>query len=157
MVNVKTYLESQLTRLKVILYSFYINCLIVFSTFIVLKSGYTKPCYEPLRATMTHNDSLWPTMTQNIHTMTQNLVNYLPMTQNKILGLFIFLNFVPKIIFWVSLVRKLEIVLFMMKLNTKGYFRVLIPFWADLDQIWSQKFKVLCLEWKSVQSGIQKR
>ena len=68
------------------------------------------------------------------------------MTQNKVQGLFTFLNFVPKTIFWASLVWKLEILLFKMKLNTKEYFRVLIPFGENLDQIWSQKLKVLCLE-----------
>ena len=31
--------------------------------------------------------------------MTQNLVNCFTMTQNKVLGLFTFLNFVPQILF----------------------------------------------------------
>ena len=65
-------------------------------------------------------------MTQNIHTMTtmtQDLVNCLTMTRNKVLGLFIFLNF---ILFSANLVPKLESALFKMKLDTMEYSRLLI-------------------------------
>ena len=58
--------------------------------------------------------------------MTQNLVNCFILTQNKVLGLFIFLNFAPKIIFWANLVPKFESNLFKMKLDTKWYSRVLM-------------------------------
>ena len=62
--------------------------------------GYPKPCYERLWPTITHYDLqkhkvfiLWPTMTKN-------LVNCFTKTQRKVLGHFIFLNFVSKIPFW---------------------------------------------------------
>ena len=46
------------------------------------------------------------------------------MTQNKVLGLLIFLNFIPKTPFWPNLVPKLERAL--MKLDTIEYSRLLI-------------------------------
>ena len=46
------------------------------------------------------------------------------MTQNKVLGYFIFLNFVPKILFLVQLWSSFNQILFKMKLNTKGYSRL---------------------------------
>ena len=58
--------------------------------------------------------------------MTQNLVNCFTMTQNKVLGLFIFLDFIPKIPFWANLVPKLESALFKMKLDPVEYSRLLI-------------------------------
>ena len=48
------------------------------------------------------------------------------MTQNKVLGPFTFLKFVPNIFFWANLAPKLESALFKMKLHTKGYSRLLI-------------------------------
>ena len=79
----------------------------------------------------------------------------------------VFLSSVPEITFWEKLVLKLQSALFKMKLDTRGYSILLIlsfsriaflnfiltkPF---LGQIWSQNFKVLCLEWNSVQRSIQ--
>ena len=58
--------------------------------------------------------------------MTQNMVNCLTMTQNKLLGLSIFLNFVPKILFWANLASKLESALFEIKLDTMEYSSLLI-------------------------------
>ena len=73
-----------------------------------------------LWATMTHNDPLWPTVTQN-------LVSCFALTKNKVLGHFIFLNFVSrKYLFGKNLVPKLETVLFLKKLDIKGYSRLLI-------------------------------
>ena len=68
-------------------------------------------------------------MTQNIHTKTHydpNLLICFTMTQNKVLELFIFLNFVPRRHFLVKFGPKLERPLFKMKLHTKKYSRVLI-------------------------------
>ena len=58
--------------------------------------------------------------------MTQNLVNFFTVTQNQVLGLFTFLNSIPKILSWATLVPKLEKILFKMKLDAKGYSRLLI-------------------------------
>ena len=52
------------------------------------------------------------------------------MTKNKVLGLFIFLNFVPKILFSGKFGPKLESGLFNMKVNTKGCSRVLTMYLA---------------------------
>ena len=68
-------------------------------------------------------------MTQNIPTKTHydpNLLNCFTMTQNKVLKLFIFLNFVPRRHFFEKLGPKLERTLFKMKPHTKRYSRVLI-------------------------------
>ena len=82
-------------------------------------------------------------------------------------SIIVFLSSVPEITFWEKLVLKLQSALFKMKLDTRGYSILLIlsfsriaflnfiltkPF---LGQIWSQNFKVLCLEWNSVQRSIQ--
>ena len=61
--------------------------------------GYAKPCYKLLWATMTHNNPQWPKIISLWPIMTQNCVNCFTMTQSKILGLFIFLNFIPNILF----------------------------------------------------------
>ena len=58
--------------------------------------------------------------------MTPNLVNCFTLTQNKVLGLFIFLIFALKILFGANLVPKRISVLFKMKFGTKGYSRALI-------------------------------
>ena len=64
-----------------------------------LQTGYVKPCYEPLWPTMTHYDPQWPKIFTLWTTLIQNLVNCFTMTQNKVLGIFISLNFIPKILF----------------------------------------------------------
>ena len=48
------------------------------------------------------------------------------MTQNKVLGLFIFLNFVPKVLFLCTFGPKHGSPLFKMKLGAKGYSKVMI-------------------------------
>ena len=48
------------------------------------------------------------------------------MTENKVLELFIFLKFVPKILFWGKFGPKLESALFKIKLDKKEYSREVI-------------------------------
>ena len=69
---------------------------------------------------MSHNDQQWPKIFTLWAIMTQNFVNCFTVTQNKVLGLFIFLNFVPKILFGTNFVPKLENVFFKFKLNIQG-------------------------------------
>ena len=82
--------------------------------------------YDLQWPTMNHYDPQWPKLFTLWRTMAPNLVNCFTMTQNKVLGLFIYLIFVLKIPFWGNLTLKLQSVLFKMKLGTKGYLRVLI-------------------------------
>ena len=58
--------------------------------------------------------------------MTKNLVNCCMMTQNNVLALFIFLNFVLEILFWGNFGPESSKPLFKMKLDTEGYSRLLI-------------------------------
>ena len=114
----------------------------------------TKSHFDPEWSRMTQIFTLWPTVTQN-------LVCSFTLIQNKILGLYIFLNFLHKINFLGKFGPETWNVL---KLDKKGYSRLLIlslsifsvfPFRTLFKKILSQNFKVLCLEWKSVQSNLQ--
>ena len=76
--------------------------------------------YEQLWPTMTHYDPQWPKIFTLWPTMTQNVVDCFRMTQNKVLGNFVFLNFIPKILFWGKFSPETWKYLRKMKLNTKG-------------------------------------
>ena len=77
--------------------------------------------------------TLWPTMTRNF-------VNCFTMTQNKVLGHFVFLYVVPYI-FWENFVPKLESALFNLKLDIKGvlgcwfWIPKLFPYFFSLEYL----------------------
>ena len=90
------------------------------SRFFRVISWSNRLCLTMLWAIMTHND----TMTQNIHTMTHCDLKYGKLfynDPNKVLGLLMFLNFVPKILFWGQTWPSFNQVL---KLDTKKYLRL---------------------------------
>ena len=60
--------------------------------------GYAKPRYEPLSPTVTYNDPQLSKMFTLWRTMTHNVINGFIITENKVLGLFTFLNRLPKTI-----------------------------------------------------------
>ena len=96
-----------------------------------------------LWATISRYDPQWPKRFTLWPTMTQNIVNCLTLAQNKLLGLFIFLHFVPKILFRAKLVPKHESALFKIKIDSKWCSRVMILTFTIVFLIFVPKIPVL--------------
>ena len=69
--NQKIRTKSRLNNIfKIQIHNFWLNFLCNMTKSLAHKTGYTKLCYESLWATISHSESLWAPMTQNIDTTT---------------------------------------------------------------------------------------